>query len=134
MTSREDVASFATGSPGLGWLLKKTVETKSGWVDYDSRQGTPGEGPRLVVVFTTLTTVDTTPPTASITAPLKGASSPARAHSHRHVLGCGHGVDLRASGWCWTAWTARPVAGDGSGLSFTPSAPLRRQPLGGRDG
>jgi hypothetical protein len=68
-----DVAAFATGAPNFGWLLKKTDETKSGWVDYDSREGTPGEGPRLLVVFTTPTTGDTTPPNLAITAPANGA-------------------------------------------------------------
>ncbi|MFY9822528.1 MAG: DNRLRE domain-containing protein, partial [Thermoanaerobaculia bacterium] len=68
-----DVAAFGTGSPDFGWLLKKTEETKSGWVDYDSRQGTPGEGPRLVVVFTTPTAGDTTPPTVAITSPAAGS-------------------------------------------------------------
>ncbi|HEX4966359.1 MAG TPA: DNRLRE domain-containing protein [Thermoanaerobaculia bacterium] len=76
-----DVAAFATETPDFGWLLKKTEETKSGRVDYDSRQGTPGEGPRLVVVFTTPTGGgDTTPPTLVFvepsTNPVTGSLSP----------------------------------------------------------
>ncbi|MFY9823638.1 MAG: DNRLRE domain-containing protein [Thermoanaerobaculia bacterium] len=68
-----DVAALPAGTSNFGWLLKKTDETKSGRVDYDSRQGTPGEGPRLVVVFTTATVTDTTPPTITITAPVDGS-------------------------------------------------------------
>jgi hypothetical protein len=64
-----DVAAFGTGGSDFGWLLKKTEETKSGLVEYDSQEGTAGEGPRLVVVFTTPTTGDTTPPTVAITSP-----------------------------------------------------------------
>jgi hypothetical protein len=48
-----DVAAFISGTPNQGWLIKKTDEKKSGRVDYDSRQGTAGERPRLAVVFTT---------------------------------------------------------------------------------
>ncbi|MFY9826793.1 MAG: DNRLRE domain-containing protein [Thermoanaerobaculia bacterium] len=64
-----DVAAFAAGTASFGWLLKKTDETKSGLVEYDSREGTPGAGPRLVVVFTTPVTADTTPPVVAITSP-----------------------------------------------------------------
>ena len=67
-----DVSAFLSGTPSYGWLLKKTDETKSGRMDYDSRQGTAGEGPRLVVVFTTAGGGDTTPPTVTITAPQPG--------------------------------------------------------------
>ena len=65
-----DVAAFAAGTADFGWLLKKTDETKSGRVDYDSREGTAGEGPRLVVVFTTV--VAATPPVVTITTPADG--------------------------------------------------------------
>jgi hypothetical protein len=64
-----DVTAFASGSLDFGWLLKKTDETKSGLVEYDSQQGTTGAGPRLVVVFTTPTPGDTTPPSVAITSP-----------------------------------------------------------------
>lgn len=73
-----DVAAFAAGGPDLGWLLKKTDETQSGRVDYDSREGAPGAAPRLVLVFTTSAVADTTPPAVAITAPNDGVlvSSP----------------------------------------------------------
>jgi len=64
-----DVAAFAAGTADFGWLLKKTDEKKSGRVDYDSREGTAGEGPRLVVVFTTPVDGNPSPPTLSIVAP-----------------------------------------------------------------
>ncbi|HEY2292365.1 MAG TPA: DNRLRE domain-containing protein, partial [Thermoanaerobaculia bacterium] len=68
-----DVSALLSGTPSYGWLLKKTNEGQSGRMDYDSRQGTPGEGPRLVVVFTTATVTDTTPPTVSIISPVNGS-------------------------------------------------------------
>jgi Glucodextranase, domain B len=74
-----DVAAFAAGGPDFGWLLKKTDETQSGRVDYDSREGTAGDATRLVLVFTTSSGAsDTTPPAAAITSPGDGAlvSSP----------------------------------------------------------
>jgi hypothetical protein len=121
-----DVAAFATGSPDFGWLLKKTEETKSGLVEYDAREGTPGEGPRLVVVFTTLTAVDTTPPTVTITAPAEGsfvASSTPTVIATYSDAGLGvdpasvrlvlDGVDRSAE--------AQVTA---SGLIFTPTVPL----------
>jgi hypothetical protein len=64
-----DVAALVAGTSAQGWLLKKTDERKSGRVDYDSRQGTAGEGPRLVVVFTTATSGDTTAPEVVVLRP-----------------------------------------------------------------
>jgi len=68
-----DVAAFLTGTPSYGWLVKKTNEGQSGRMDYDSRQGTAGEGPRLVVVFTTAAGTDTTPPTITLVSPVNGS-------------------------------------------------------------
>lgn len=121
-----DVAAFATGTPNRGWLLKKTEETKSGRVDYDSRQGTPGEAPRLVLVFTTQTTADTTPPTVAVTAPAAGSfvatATPTIAATYSDA---GSGIDpasvrLTVDGADVTA-QAQVTA---SGLTFTPSSPL----------
>jgi len=64
-----DVAAFLSGTPNRGWLVKKTNEGQSGRMDYDSRQGTAGEGPRLVVVFTTPVTGDTTAPEVVVLRP-----------------------------------------------------------------
>jgi 3D (Asp-Asp-Asp) domain-containing protein len=121
-----DVAAFAAGGPDFGWLLKKADETQSGRVDYDSREGAAGEAPRLVLVFTTSTGVDITPPVVAITAPAEGsfvasatptvtatysdASSGVDAASVRLTV---DGVDVTAQ--------AQLTA---SGLTFTPTASL----------
>ena len=68
-----DVAAFLSGTQNHGWLLKKTNEGQAGRMDYDSRQGTAGEGPRLVVVFQTAAEADTTPPTITLTSPANGS-------------------------------------------------------------
>lgn len=121
-----DVAAFATGAPDFGWLLKKTNEKQSGRMDYDSRQGTAGEGPRLVVVFTTPTTGDTTPPTVTIIDPGKGSfvgtAIPLIRASYSDV---GSGIDITAvrvlvDGVDRTAEAA--VAS--SSLELTPVSPL----------
>ena len=44
-----DVAALLSGSPHLGWLLKKTDEGQSGLADYTSREGGVGQRPRLVL-------------------------------------------------------------------------------------
>jgi len=49
--------------------LGDMIETKSCRVDYDSRQGTAGEGLRLVLVFTTVGGGGTEAPAISITSP-----------------------------------------------------------------
>lgn len=64
-----DIPAFVSGTLNHGWLIKKTDERKSGRVDYDSRQGTAGEGPRLVLVFQT----DTTAPTIANMTPAEGS-------------------------------------------------------------
>jgi hypothetical protein len=121
-----DVAAFVAGTANRGWLLKKEDETKSGRVDYDSRQGTAGEGPRLVLLFTTAGGGDTTPPTVTITAPADGSllasASPALAATYSDL---GSGVDpasvhLLVDGIDQTA----PAQVTASGLTFTPAAPL----------
>jgi len=121
-----DVAAFATGTANRGWLLKKTEENKSGRVDYDSREGTSGEGPRLVVVFTTPVNGDTTPPTVAIAAPVDGSllttSTPAIQASFSDG---GSGIDpaslhLLVDGVDRTA----EAQVSGSGLSFTLTPPL----------
>ena len=68
-----DVAAFVNGTSNHGWLLKKTDERKSGQVAYDSRQGSAGEGPRLVVIFETAAETDSTPPVITITSPAEGS-------------------------------------------------------------
>lgn len=62
-----DVTTFLAGTANYGWLLKKTDETQSGWVEYTSQEGALDQAPRLVLVFETAD--DTTPPTLQITAP-----------------------------------------------------------------
>ncbi|MGH7484308.1 MAG: DNRLRE domain-containing protein, partial [bacterium] len=121
-----DVAAFATGGPDFGWLLKKTEETKSGWVDYDSREGTPGDGPWLVVVFTTPVNADTTPPVVAITAPGAGSGlASAMPMVTATYSDADSGVDvasihLTVDGVDRTA--GAQIAA--SGLTFTPAAPL----------
>jgi uncharacterized Zn-binding protein involved in type VI secretion len=121
-----DVAAFLTGTPSYGWLVKKTNEGQSGRMDYDSRQGTAGEGPRLVVVFTTATGADTTPPTITITAPADGSfvtsATPTITASYSDT---GSGINpasvrLEIDGVDRTA-EAQVTA---SGLTFTPSTAL----------
>jgi hypothetical protein len=45
-----DVRNQLAGGVGYGWLVKKTEEGQSGQVEYASREGTPGQEPRLVLV------------------------------------------------------------------------------------
>jgi hypothetical protein len=68
-----DVAAFLAGAGNYGWLLKKTDEGASGRIDYVSREGAAGQRPRLVVIFETPSTQDTTPPTISALSPANGA-------------------------------------------------------------
>jgi hypothetical protein len=44
-----DVAALLSGTPHLGWLIKKTNEGQSGLADYSSREGAAGQRPRLVL-------------------------------------------------------------------------------------
>jgi hypothetical protein len=46
-----DVTAMAGGGAYHGWLLKKTEEGQSGLVEYTSRQGASGQGPRIEVVL-----------------------------------------------------------------------------------
>jgi hypothetical protein len=121
-----DVTAFAAGTPDFGWLIKKTDEKKSGRVDYDSRQGTAGEGPRLVVVFATPGGGDTTPPMVAITAPADGSllatATPTITASYSDG---GSGVDpasvrLAVDGVDRTAQATVTA----SGLTFTPATAL----------
>jgi len=122
-----DVAAFTRGTADFGWLLKKTEENKSGLVEYDSRQGTTGNAPRLVVVFTTPSGGgDTTLPTVAITAPAEGSfvasPTPTVVATYSDT---GSGVDpasvrLVVDGVDRTAQAQVTV----SGLTFTPAAPL----------
>jgi hypothetical protein len=63
-----DVRAFLTGTLNYGWVIKKTDESQNGQVDYTSRQGTAGNGPRLVLVVES-PQVDQVPPTVQITQP-----------------------------------------------------------------
>lgn len=62
----DDVASFISGTPNHGWLLKKLDEGATGQVDYSSREGPAA--PRLVLVVES-PTFDEVPPSARFTAP-----------------------------------------------------------------
>lgn len=68
-----DVASLEGGAPNLGWVIKKSDENRSGRVEYDSREGTAEEGPRLVLVLTTPTGGDSEPPILSSLLPFDGS-------------------------------------------------------------
>ncbi|HLX07841.1 MAG TPA: DNRLRE domain-containing protein, partial [Thermoanaerobaculia bacterium] len=63
-----DVQAFLAGTANDGWLLQKTDEGQAGRVDLVSREGTAGQGPRLVLTSESAT-VDTVPPSLSIVAP-----------------------------------------------------------------
>jgi len=63
-----DVQAFLNGTENDGWLLQKTDEGQAGRVELVSREGTPGEGPRLVLTSENAA-VDTVPPSLAIVAP-----------------------------------------------------------------
>jgi uncharacterized Zn-binding protein involved in type VI secretion len=63
-----DVQAFLAGTENDGWLIQKTDEGQAGRVDLVSREGTAGQGPRLVLTSESAT-VDTVPPSLAITAP-----------------------------------------------------------------
>jgi len=63
-----DVAAFLAGTLNAGWLIKKTDEGQAGQVDFTAREGTAGNGPRLVLVVESAT-VDGVPPTLQVTQP-----------------------------------------------------------------
>lgn len=121
-----DVATFLSGTPNRGWLIKKTDEKKSGRVDYDSRQGTAGEAPRLVVVFTTQASGDTIAPELAVLAPvpdsLMATSAPKVIATY---LDAGSGIDpasvrVQLDGVDRTA----EAQVDEAGISLAPGSPL----------
>ena len=63
-----DVQSFLAGTENDGWLIQKTDEGQAGRVDLVSREGTAGQGPRLVLLSESAT-VDTVPPSLAIVSP-----------------------------------------------------------------
>lgn len=64
-----DVAAFLAGTPNFGWLLKKRAESENGLVEYTSREGTAGRGPKLVLdIFVPPTNTPTATPTATPTS------------------------------------------------------------------
>lgn len=63
-----DVQAFLAGTEDDGWLIQKTDEGQAGRVDLVSREGTAGQGPRLVLLSESAT-VDTVPPFLAIVAP-----------------------------------------------------------------
>ncbi|HRC84214.1 MAG TPA: DNRLRE domain-containing protein [Thermoanaerobaculia bacterium] len=63
-----DVASFLSGTPNFGWLLKKTDESGSSQIDFKSRERSPNSAPRLVLVVESATS-DAVPPRLAITQP-----------------------------------------------------------------
>jgi RHS repeat-associated protein len=64
-----DLAGVLAGAEPLGWLLKKTQEGQSGFVEYRSREDAAGPAPRLVVVFETTSTAPELPPDPAAVAP-----------------------------------------------------------------
>jgi len=50
-----DLAASLAGAPGHGWLLKLAQEGQNGRVEYVSREGPAGRGPRLTVAFEPMT-------------------------------------------------------------------------------
>jgi hypothetical protein len=63
-----DVQAFLTDTGNYGWLIKKTDEGQNGQVDYTARQGTAGNGPRLILVVESPQS-DAVPPAVQITEP-----------------------------------------------------------------
>lgn len=121
-----DVAAFVSGTPNRGWLIKKTDEKKSGRMDYDSRQGTAREGPRLVVVFEAAGGGDTEAPVVAVTSPAAGSfvASATPTITATYSDG-GSGVDT-ASVRLLLDRVNRTAAAQvtASGLTFTPASSL----------
>jgi hypothetical protein len=63
-----DVQAFLAGTENDGWLIEKTDEGQGGRLNLVSREGMPGQGPRLVLTSESATT-DTVPPSLAIVAP-----------------------------------------------------------------
>jgi RHS repeat-associated protein len=68
-----DVLAALAGEPHHGWLLKKSAENQSGLAEFSSREGTPGQTARLVLVFEGGDAPDLEPPSLAIAAPAEGA-------------------------------------------------------------
>ena len=48
----QDVQAFLNGtSTNYGWIIKKTVDSESGQVEFASREETGSNAPELVLVF-----------------------------------------------------------------------------------
>ncbi len=120
-----DVAAFLAGTANNGWLLQKTDEAQAGRIDLASREGTPGLGPRLILVSQS-PAYDTVPPTLTITAPaqpvLVNVPSPAIGLAYQDP---GSGVDTSTLHVLLDGQdlTAGCTAGS-QAASCTPSAPL----------
>jgi hypothetical protein len=88
-----DVQAFLAGTENDGWLIQKTDEEQAGRVDLVSREGTAGQGPRLVLTSESAT-VDAVPPSLAIVAPaqpvLVNVASPSIGVAYRDG---GSGVD-----------------------------------------
>jgi hypothetical protein len=67
-----DVTAFLLGTANDGWLLEKTDETRSGRVDFVSREAASGIAAQLVVAFQ----VPPPLPTVAITSPADGSYTP----------------------------------------------------------
>ncbi|MCP4662080.1 MAG: DNRLRE domain-containing protein, partial [bacterium] len=67
-----DVDVTLAGEEAFGWLLKKTAEGESGLVQYTSREGTPGQAPRLVLVYDDGEPIDEEPPEIFLASPADG--------------------------------------------------------------
>ncbi|NJL29623.1 MAG: DNRLRE domain-containing protein, partial [Thermoanaerobaculia bacterium] len=74
-----DVLGALAGDPHHGWLLKKTFENQNGLVEFSSKEGAPGQAPRLVLTFEGGEPPDTEPPApvdpqaVQVSAPIEGA-------------------------------------------------------------
>jgi hypothetical protein len=88
-----DVQAFLAGTENDGWLIQKTDEGQTGRVDLVSREGTAGQGPRLVLTSESAT-IDAVPPSLAIVAPaqpvLVNVASPSIGVAYRDG---GSGVD-----------------------------------------
>jgi hypothetical protein len=65
-----DVQAFLAGTENDGWLLEKTDEGQGGRLNLVAREGTPDQGPQLVLTSESATT-DTVPPSLAIVAPVQ---------------------------------------------------------------
>jgi hypothetical protein len=121
-----DVAAFLAGTANDGWLLKDTDETKSGRVDFVSRESASGQAAQLVVVFQ-IPSADTTPPTIVFVSPaasgavLATATPTLSATLSDDLSGVDPGsVTVKLDGSDVTAGAQRSA----TGVAYTPPAPL----------